>query len=122
VDGTKITRWINDLNSDIFATREQASTELAKLGDRAESALRRELGKSPSLEARRRIAALLDTLSSLTPQVFFSLRAVEVLEYIGTPQAREILEDLATGDPDARLTREAKESLRRLDSRKSSGR
>jgi hypothetical protein len=42
------------------------------------------------------------------------LRAVAVLEDLGTPAARELLEGLAAGAPEARLTREAKASLRRL--------
>jgi hypothetical protein len=42
------------------------------------------------------------------------VRAVEVLELIGTPEARRLLEELAGGEPAARLTREASSSLRRL--------
>jgi hypothetical protein len=42
------------------------------------------------------------------------MRAVEVLEHIGTPDAREVLEKLTRGDPSARLTQEAKASLERL--------
>jgi hypothetical protein len=51
------------------------------------------------------------------PELLQSLRAVAVLEDIGTPQARRLLEELANGAPEARLTREAKSSLRRLDLR-----
>ncbi len=43
-----------------------------------------------------------------------ALRAVEVLERVGTPEARQILEDLARGAPEARLTREAKAALEGL--------
>jgi hypothetical protein len=43
-----------------------------------------------------------------------TLRAVEALELIGTPQSREVLRHLAGGAPEARLTREAEASLRRL--------
>jgi hypothetical protein len=42
------------------------------------------------------------------------LRAVEVLEHIGTPKARQVLRTLARGAPAARLTREAKASLQRI--------
>jgi dipeptidyl aminopeptidase/acylaminoacyl peptidase len=113
-DDQKIARWVNDLDSDVFANRERATAELAKLGDRAEPALRQALAKSPSLEARRRIEGLLGKRFPLSPRLLFSLRAVEVLEHIGTPQARAVLQKLAAGDPDARLTREAKASLDRL--------
>jgi hypothetical protein len=39
---------------------------------------------------------------------------LEVLEHIGTPEAREVLKALAKDAPDARLTREAKAALERL--------
>ncbi len=42
------------------------------------------------------------------------LRAVEVLEYVGTFEARQLLAELAKEAKDARLTREAKASLQRL--------
>ncbi len=45
---------------------------------------------------------------------FPSLRTVEVLEIAGTPEARQVLEQLAKGAPEARLTQEAKASLERL--------
>ena len=43
-----------------------------------------------------------------------ALRAVELLEHIGSREARQVLERLAKGAPEARLTREAKASLERL--------
>ena len=43
------------------------------------------------------------------------LRAVLVLEQVATPAARDVLRELAKGMPAARLTREAKASLERLD-------
>jgi hypothetical protein len=41
-----------------------------------------------------------------------SLRAIEVLEHIATPEARQVLQELAEGAPNARLTPEAKQSMR----------
>ena len=46
-----------------------------------------------------------------------ALRTVEVLEHIGTPEARKVLESLAKGTPEALLTSEAKASLDRLSHR-----
>jgi hypothetical protein len=45
------------------------------------------------------------------------LRAIEVLEHIGTAEARELLQKLVEGAPEARLTREAKAALQRLANR-----
>jgi hypothetical protein len=53
-------------------------------------------------------------VAETVPERLQALRAVEVLERIGTPEARKVLETLATGAPAARLTREAKASLGRL--------
>jgi hypothetical protein len=43
-----------------------------------------------------------------------NLRAVELLELIGSSQARQTLQRLAGGAPGARLTRQAKNALERL--------
>jgi hypothetical protein len=42
------------------------------------------------------------------------LRALAVLERVGTPVARRLLEALAGGAPGVRLTEEAQAALRRL--------
>jgi hypothetical protein len=42
------------------------------------------------------------------------LRAIELLERLGTPEARKLLERLGQGSPEAWLTQEAKASLGRL--------
>jgi hypothetical protein len=41
-------------------------------------------------------------------------RALELFEHLGTAEARQVLQDLARGDPDAPLTRQAKATLKRL--------
>jgi WD domain, G-beta repeat len=116
VSGDKVTRWLADLDSDHFAVRERATKELTRLGKFAEPALRRALRARPSLEVRRRIEGLLNKLSGphLAPEYLRAVRAVEVLEMIGTPQARKVLERLATGAAEAELTGQAKAALRRL--------
>jgi hypothetical protein len=43
------------------------------------------------------------------------LRAVQVLEYAGTAEARHLLKELAGGAPAARLTQEVRAALGRLD-------
>ena len=49
-----------------------------------------------------------------TPEARRNLRAVGILENIATPEAKKLLETLATGAPEARLTQEAKASLDRV--------
>jgi hypothetical protein len=112
----RLAQLLANLDSDEFATREQATKEMEALGDTAEPALRTALEKSPSAEARRRIDRLLARLPTRTPtgESLLGLRAVELLEHIDTLEARQFLRRLAARAPDARLTREAKAALERV--------
>jgi hypothetical protein len=110
----EVDRLIADLDSPRFQTREQAMRDLEKLGPDAEAGLRRALDqKPPSLEVRRRLERLLQKLE-LSSGWVRSLRAIQVLEYSATPEARKVLQSLAQGAPGSRLTREANASLARL--------
>ena len=64
----------------------------------AEPALRQALRADPSLEARRRIDALLEIRDRETsdppPEKLRALRAIEALEWAGTAEAREVLRRL----------------------------
>jgi hypothetical protein len=115
-DAAKVRRLIADMDSEQFEVRQKASAELEKIGEAATPLLREALAGQPSLEARKRIEELLAKAIAVAPrgEVLRSLRAVEVLETIGTPEARQVLERLARGVPEARLTQEAKASLERL--------
>jgi RNA polymerase sigma factor (sigma-70 family) len=115
-DPQRLRRLLVDLESEEFTVREKAQEGLAKLGDLAEPALRQTLENKPTLEVRRRVQALLERLRGpvTRPELLQALRAVAVLEDIGTSEARRLLEQLANGAPEARLTVEAKASLQRL--------
>jgi RNA polymerase sigma factor (sigma-70 family) len=115
-DGKRITRLIADLDHDEFVVREKAEAELRKLGPAAEAALRKALDGVPSAEQGMRIRKLLDDLQGpiTSPDLLRAMRAVEVLEQIGTSEARKVLEALARGEPDNRLTQDAKAALERL--------
>jgi RNA polymerase sigma factor (sigma-70 family) len=111
-----LARLIADLGADEFAVRERATGELEKLGPQAIPALKRALAGRPSLEARRRIEALLRRPDHL-PRAADELRAwraVEVLEHIGTAEARGVLEKLAEGPELSRLTQGARAARARL--------
>jgi HEAT repeat protein len=115
VDTESVRRWIADLDSEEFAVRVAAVKELGKLGDGAAPALREALAGKPSAEVRKQAEELLAGLRLVSsPEVLQRLRAVQVLERIGSPEARRLLEVLAMGAPAAHETREAKASLQRL--------
>jgi len=115
----QITRWITALGSDQFAVRQKATEELEKLGEQVAPVLRRKLAERPPLEVRQRLEQLLSKIEQepLSPDSIRTLYAVEVLEHIGSSEAKKVLETLATGAEGCRLTREAKASLERLKKR-----
>jgi hypothetical protein len=109
-------RAIADLNDDDFAVRQKATQDLEVVGEGARNALEKALLEPASLEAKRRIEALLARLDAGPPaaKLLRELRALEVLEAIGTPEARKIVETVARGAPGMRLTREAQGTLDRF--------
>ena len=75
----------------------------------------RRLGGGLRLEVRQRIKQVLDKLGPLaSADRMRALRAVQVLEYTNTPEARACLQALAKGMPQAQLTCQAKAALERL--------
>jgi RNA polymerase sigma factor (sigma-70 family) len=124
VDDRQIALWVADLDSDRFATRTRASTALQELGLRAEPFLRKALASLPSLDQRQRIEQLLAKLErgELAPEQLRQLRALEVFERSGTPEARRALAGLAEGSPDDPVVSEARRALQRLSLRLTSAR
>ncbi|HKB37606.1 MAG TPA: hypothetical protein VKD72_14250, partial [Gemmataceae bacterium] len=115
-DRQRIARWIADLDSERFAAREEATAALAELEELAVPALRQAAEKQPSAEAARRIEKLIEQQETAVPppEKLRALRAVELLEIVATPEALRVLETLAGGAPEARLSRDAKASRDRL--------
>ncbi len=112
--------WVKDLGSAQFTVRDKASRELEALGERAYPVLKQELTGTPTLELRHRIERLLGKLAYplKSPDTIRELRAVEILEHIGTEQAGRVLRELGKGAPGSRLTEEARASLERLAKRR----
>ncbi|HLN31760.1 MAG TPA: WD40 repeat domain-containing protein [Gemmataceae bacterium] len=115
----QLEQLIADLDSPHFALRQKATQELGKFRELARASLRRALEGQISLEMRRRLEELLSNIepSVAAPELLQSLRAVEVLEQIGTPEVAQILQTLAQGAPESRLTAEAMATLARLTKR-----
>jgi RNA polymerase sigma factor (sigma-70 family) len=113
-----VRRLLAELDSSDFTKRELASKRLAEFDDRVVPVVEGALKNAKSAELRRRLKDLLPTSEVVrSPEMLRQVRAVEVLERIGTPEARRLLEELASGAPEARLTCEAKAALQRLTSR-----
>jgi hypothetical protein len=102
-------RLVADLDDRRFAVRQAAERELEKLADQAEPVLR------DALAGRLTLEALLERLDqAASPERLRALRAVEVLEWIGTPEARQVLQGLVARPPETRLSREASAALGQL--------
>jgi hypothetical protein len=108
---------IADFGGRSFTGRQKAERELEKIGEAAVPAIRRALLRKPEFDTRRRMENLLERLvpkRSLTASELRTVRAVEVLEHVGTSEARQILKDASGGLSEALLTREASAALARL--------
>ena len=118
VNPQRIASLITLLDNGDFQVRSKASRELAQLGDLIVPTLKKALSGRSSQETRIQVQRLLDRLASAElppPDLMRALRAVEVLEQVGTPDARRALETLVKGTPDAKLTRDAKAALERME-------
>jgi WD40 repeat protein len=115
-DSAKIAKLLTDLDNPSFKVRDSATKELEQLGVLAKSALNLALNAKPTLETRRRIESVLQKLPDWmqSSDQLRMLRALECVELIGTPEAREYLRGLSEGAPGVRLTMEAQEALARL--------
>ncbi|MCI0704257.1 MAG: sigma-70 family RNA polymerase sigma factor [Planctomycetia bacterium] len=116
VPTSQLQKLVKDLGDDEFKTREAATAALKKLGDVADVELRAFLRGELPPEQHRRILEVLAKrpLIESDPDRLRKLRCVEVLERVGSVEARSVLGELAKGAAGARLTREAAGALLRL--------
>jgi hypothetical protein len=115
----QIQQWVRDLDDQQFGVRKRASAALEKQGWTAIPELRRALQGKPSLELRRRAEDLLKKVeeSVPVPAQLRTLRALQVLEQIGSPGARQVLRSLTEAGHDSWLRNEAQAALERLSKR-----
>jgi hypothetical protein len=111
-----VARLIAALDGDEFAQRERASAELVKLGAVVEATLQEALATGPSAEQVRRLRAILDRLGREdgSPEVTAGRRVIEVLEHIGTPEARQMLRRLVRVVAATEIRDEARSALHRM--------
>jgi hypothetical protein len=85
------------------------------LGEEAAAAMRAALKANPSPEMQRRLQGLLDEIKAPSSGAMLAaLRAVAVLERIGSGDAQDLLKVLSEGNAESQLTKDAKGSLARL--------
>lgn len=120
-DAARVAKLLVDLDSDEFAVRQRAEKELAGYAEGARGALEAARKKpGGSLEYRRRLERLVEAMDDRATNFerVREMRGLRVLETIGTPEARKVLRELASGAPAATLTREAQAALERMEKKK----
>lgn len=113
-----------ELEHNDYQVRQKATQKLRDLGDAATPSLRQALKAKLSLEQRRRIEALLETEKTprpLTNEELRAVRAVHVLEQIGSSEAQALLDRLAQGADSARLTQAAQAAIARYKGKSTTG-
>jgi WD40 repeat protein len=109
LDMTRAAELMTQLDADQFKTRENATRELLRLGDLTLPLIEKAMAAPSSAETRRRLEELRTklTTTALQGERLRVYRGVEVLELIGTPEARSVLQTLAGGAPGALVTTSA---------------
>jgi RNA polymerase sigma factor (sigma-70 family) len=110
-EAEQVARQIADLDSNEYAVRQRAGKLLEEIGEAAEPALRKALENGLPLEAQRRAIQILDKMK---PDIVRKLRAIDALEQIGTPAARQILELLSVRALNSRVREAALTAHKRL--------
>ncbi|HEX3150436.1 MAG TPA: sigma-70 family RNA polymerase sigma factor [Gemmataceae bacterium] len=115
-DPKRLTALVADLDSATFATREKASKELLEIGRPALAALREIARTSKSSEVGKRATDLIEQIDgpTVSSKELRELRAIDVLVWIGTGDAKELLAKLAKGEANARLTIAAAAAIRQF--------
>jgi WD40 repeat protein len=116
VDLKRVEELIGQLDSDQFKVRQKATAELVKIGERIVPSINKALAAQPPLETKQRLEDLREKMTALVLQgeKLQVARAVEVLERIGSKDARQVLQALAEGAPGAFATTTAQAALARL--------
>jgi hypothetical protein len=111
----QISRFLAQLDSDVFEERQEATRRLIVLSDLAEQALRDELDKTDSPEVERRLRTILnrDKRQPLISPVEERrlLRVTWVLQQINQPASRELLKVMAENFPSANVLKAAQRAL-----------
>ena len=106
-DLKKVPRLLADLDNDAFAVREAATRELAQFGPLVAELLQKTLAGKPPIEVQRRVELVLSEIQQypIPSEQLRQLRAIQVLEWLGTPVAADRIEVLARPRDPAAYTR-----------------
>jgi hypothetical protein len=118
-DAKILAKLLKNLDDDAYDVRKTAETKLQALGDAARPALEQALARGGSAEFKKQLKHLLENpppIATSGDQIR-ALRAVWVLEEVGTTAAKNCLKMLANGAAADPLTIAAREAVARLRNR-----
>jgi WD40 repeat protein len=116
-DLKRIEALVRQLDSDSRLERDRATRELEDLGQLATPELEKVLKTAHSPEMKRRARGLLESQprGPASPGRLQQVRAIQLLEWIGSAEARGLLQKLAGGEPLALITQDARKAIKRLE-------
>ncbi len=116
IDPKHIEGLIGKLDDGQFKIRQAATSELQKIGERALPVIDKALAGKPALETQLRLEDVRKRVTGLLllGERLRIIRAIEVLERIGSPEARQVLQALAEGAPESLITMQSKGALARM--------
>jgi hypothetical protein len=115
VDAKRVEKLIAELDSPKYAVRDKAHKELVTCGELVITPLQKLIANPPSEEARTRAEKILKKVKEpvLTPERQRVLEAMELLEAVKTPLAKQVLEEIARDTLIAQFRQEALLALER---------
>ncbi len=117
----KVEKAIAELDDDAFTKRDQAMKDLQSLAHQFAPLLEAKMKAAAAGEIRNRLTFILKQMGEekQPASLVMELRALNLLEQIGTKEARDLVERLSHGAAQARLTVEAQAVLERMAKSKS---
>lgn len=118
----QVRKLLADLDSGDYRTRMKADAALAAHGELVLGQLEEAVRQGPGLEKLTRLQSLIARARAAarplgTDNRMARWRTLEVLERIGSPEATQVVRELAAGAPRAGLTTAARDVLARLEAR-----
>ena len=112
LDEKEVSKLIANLDADEYTTREDSEAKLAKMGPAVMPALEKAAKDFKAPEIQMRLGRLLDKFKENNP-LRQAERGLEVLVALRTPEAKQLLQDLAKGDDKDWLAQHAKKAAER---------
>jgi WD40 repeat protein len=106
----ELAKLVDGLCSKDLPTRQKAAKELLNCGEIADNEMKKKMGGELALEDRRRIQAALKRSEA---NQLRCRRAIQALEYIGSPEAWQVIQRISKGAAQSEITREAVTTLKR---------